>query len=87
MTEVEEKVEIKSKVKPTVGRVVHLWGPGQTVLSVSDTPQAALIVAVRDSGRVNLVAFGATGVPLGRLNIPYSDVPKAGHWTWPAKEK
>lgn len=87
MSEATATAPEKSKVRPTIGRVVHVWGPGEHVLSVAEKPYAAIICDVRGDGRVNLVSFNQSGVPVSRLNVPYSETPKAGHWTWPTKEK
>ena len=87
MEAVADKPTEKPRVKPTIGRIVHVWGPGPLPLSTAEVPYAGLIVGLRENGRVNIAAFNASGVPTARLNLPYSETPKAGHWTWPAKEK
>ncbi len=66
--------------KPTVGRIVHLYG------SNPELPIAAIVTALHGpGGTVNLTCFPANG---GRYacTAPFSETPKAGHWSWPPRE-
>lgn len=68
--------------KPTVGRIVHFHD--------DETPHAALVAAVNDDGTCTLAVFGC-GVAFGgqvvvrREHVPFSELPRRDHWTWPPR--
>jgi hypothetical protein len=79
---------------PSVGRIVHYHD------STAVAPQAAIIIGVHSpddvarrwptmaadiSGLVCLHVFPADRAPHGLDPIPYSEMPKPGHWSWPPR--
>lgn len=79
--------------KPSVGRIVHYHTPGHGSYQVSPPLRPAIITAVNDDGTVALHVFFGDGErhegihDAGRLTVPYSEEPKAGHWSWPPRSQ
>lgn len=79
------------KIAPTVGRIVHYYSKptGRRL----DEPRAAMITrVVGDDGRVLLhvypVHLGGDDAPhlAGPTDeVPYSEQPSAGCWSWPPR--
>ncbi|AXH67003.1 hypothetical protein SEA_THYATIRA_3 [Mycobacterium phage Thyatira] len=73
---------------PTVGRVVHYRRPGRP----DDPPQAAIITAVgpdTEDGSMPAVALAvldsANACVRFMSDVPFTYVPKPGHWSWPPR--
>ena len=69
---------------PTVGRIVHYYtGNAREALA---GPFAALVVE-ENGARPSLHVFAKTGTGSDYCvnGTPYSEEPKAFHWTWPPK--
>lgn len=66
---------------PSIGRIVHY-----TTSDVQGTPTtlAAIITAIHADGMVALFIFYLTR-PSDLKHVPFSDVPKHGHWNWPPR--
>lgn len=83
-------------MKPTVGRIVHYHSFGTPNGEYKPLPRAAVITEV-DVDRnlpeddaihtpdVGLCVLNPTG-QFFTLHVPYSEVPKSGHWNWPPRE-
>ena len=67
-------------MKPSIGRIVHYQPTGNEPETV-----AAIITAVRDSGAVNLAAFLPSAEYFKVVDVPYSETPKSGCWSWPPR--
>jgi len=84
--------------KPTIGRIVHFWAmrakpvTGEMYLH----PEAAIITDVDEKFEsVDLTVFPPScpynqyqqknGSAVTLAQIAYSDVPRAGFWSWPAR--
>lgn len=69
-------------MKPTIGRIVHYQCEKEGIT-------AAIITAVEDEaglpGQVALELFGNESIEKNINFIPFSEVPKNGHWNWPPK--
>lgn len=63
---------------PTLGRIVHFTG-------AEGGPMAALIVRVNDNDSVNLEVYGPFGLNVHRQDVPFSDSPTPGCWSWPPR--
>jgi len=83
---------------PTVGRVVHfhpwLGEPNTSNLNEYNLtgckdpgPYAALVVAVGGEEGTVLTVFPPSGpmIEVRLRNVPFSEEPKGGHWTWPPR--
>lgn len=67
---------------PTVGRIVHYYSGD--IHSEPRGPYAALVV--NDTGSIGLQIFPRNGeTPWYQDRVPYSEEPKAFHWTWPPR--
>jgi hypothetical protein len=79
------------KQKPTVGRAVHYYPDDESV--AEENPTHATITSTRGgvSGHgVSLTLMPAPGAFNGRQlvqceDVPESDAPAVGHWTWPPR--
>lgn len=73
-------------MKPTVGRIVHYR------MRDTDLPLAALVVGTFLDGSASLAVFTGRSTFKGRAEslfqraVPFSETPKAGHWSWPPRE-
>lgn len=69
-------------MKPMIVRNVH-YVPSHG----SKEHCAAIICAVLGGDVVNLVTFGATGIPCPQLNVPQDPRGLLGHsWHWPERD-
>jgi hypothetical protein len=71
--------------KPSVGRIVHFYQQ-----NTDENPIPALVIGVYDdSGKVDLTVFGrsrfAEPTTMPGIDVPYSEAPKKGHWSWPPR--
>lgn len=77
-------------MQPTVGRIVHYMNLGDKDGKYPPETQAALItkvvVPVPGDGHpvVSLAIFYPTGL-FFRDNVPFSEEPARGHWSWPPR--
>jgi hypothetical protein len=71
-------------MKPTVGRIVHYTNLGDADGKYPPETQAAIITGLNDDGTVALKIFYRTGI-FDMPSVPYSEISKRGHWTWPPK--
>jgi hypothetical protein len=76
--------------KPTVGRIVHYQSHGSPNGQHKSRPRAAVVTEVPEHwedivGRpVSLCVLNPTGQYFDQ-NVPFSEEPKAGHWSWPPR--
>jgi hypothetical protein len=78
--------------KPSIGRIVHYHSYGTPQGEYEGLPRAAVITEVDEdygpssllSRRVGLAVLNPTGMFFNQ-NVPYSEDPKPGHWTWPPR--
>ena len=71
--------------KPSVGRIVHYQSYGSPGGEFKPQPRAAIITEVYDDRTaVGLAVLNPTGMYFNQ-NIEFSEEPKPGHWSWPAK--
>jgi hypothetical protein len=75
--------------RPSLGRIVHFYHAGcERSFVAIVTGTAAEGCRVTSPMHVNLrIDWDDTsyGEWSGNRNIPYSDVPKGGHWHWPPR--
>ena len=71
-----------SATPPTVGRMVHYHSYGTPNGEYHPEPRAAVVTQVGVDGNVGLAVLNPTGM-FFNPDVPYSTVPKPGHWTWP----
>ncbi len=85
------QIDVSRKVKmvviPTVNRSVHYQAHGSPNGQHKSVPRAAIVTAIPedqpDGGLiVSLCVLNPTGQYFNE-RVPYSDEPKAGHWSWP----
>lgn len=82
--------DVKKKQVPSVGRIVHYYGP---VLAGSigsyappDGPCAAIVTAVRGDDTVDLVVFvPGDSTMLALTRKQESQEPEANRWMWPPR--
>jgi hypothetical protein len=67
-------------IKPTVGRDVHF----QSYNENGECHYAAKVTQVNEDGTLELATFGPNSLYF-QHKVPYSEVPKAGHWNWPPR--
>lgn len=69
--------------KPIVGNIVHF------AERIDCSPVAAIVTGIEDSScesNVILRTFPvASGVGATLSHVPFSEVPRPGHWSWPAR--
>lgn len=79
---------------PTIGRIVHYHSYGTPGGEYLPEPRAAIITVVCEDTpdladpevlHVGLAVLNPTGMFFNQL-VPYSETPKAGHWTWPPRD-
>lgn len=75
----------------TVGRSVHYQAYGTPGGEHPSVPRAAMITATKNEEpklsseqHVCLTVFNPTGF-FFNSDVPYSEEPKPGHWSWPKK--
>ena len=79
--------------QPSIGRIVHYHSYGSPGGEFKPEPRAAVITEVGHNGiSYNFEATGEGGLavlnPTGMFfnrNVPYSEIPKPGHWSWPPR--
>lgn len=82
--------------RPTIGRIVHYWTmrAKPVTCEMYVHPEAAIITDVYpESDSADLTVFPPPYSPdqqqhgsiLAASEVPYSDVPRAGYWSWPAR--
>lgn len=73
-------------MKPSIGRTVHYQRYGTPGGEYKSEPSAAIITEVvnEDTGIVHMTVLNPTGLHFNR-DVPYSEVPKPGHWNWPPR--
>ena len=84
-------------MKPTIGRIVHFhaWRGGPPDGDPALDTYAGIIVAIRSylnaatgemmpSTDVDLCTLGPNSVYHNHA-VPFSETPKAGHWSWPPR--
>ena len=71
--------------KPSVGRIVHYQSYGSPGGEFKPQPRAAIITEVlnEETMECQLFVMNPNGVYFNPT--PYSEEPKPGHWSWPAK--
>lgn len=71
-------------MKPTVCRAVHFYHEAPDFYS---KPIAATVTAVSESDdmTVSLAVFMPGTTMEWRRDIPFSETPRPGHWTWPPR--
>lgn len=73
--------------KPSVGRIVHYYDG----LTAKEPPNAAIVCAINDNGTVDLYVLpphiwkDEHDRAHYEENVPYSETPKIGCWTWPPR--
>lgn len=70
--------------KPTVGRTVHYQAYGTPGGEYPSVPRAAIVTQVLDGDKVGLAIMNPTGM-FFNPEIPYSETPKPGFWSWPPR--
>lgn len=74
-------------MEPTISRWVHFHP--QTTDTHKGKPRpgpvAALVVNVLPSGNVDLQAFYRDGTIGFRQDVPHSETPAPGRWSWPPR--
>lgn len=74
---------IPSLQPPSIGRVVHYQSLGTPNGEHPSAAYAAIVTAV-DGERVSLFVMYPNGTS-NKSAVPYSDEPRAGHWSWPPR--
>jgi len=70
---------------PTIGRAVHYQSYGSPGGEHKSEPRAATITSIHADGTtVSLFVMTPTGT-FHNATTPYSETPKAGHWSWPPR--
>lgn len=86
-------------MKPTVGRIVHFYlDLSERYVGIDPLPLPAIIIRAKEAQviqdkkvkrlpvmEVDLQVFGLDE-RAGFENIPYSEQPLKGHWTWPPRD-
>jgi hypothetical protein len=81
--------------KPSVGRIVHYQAYGTPGGEYPSAPRAAIVTEVgptpgndrpenAGANLVGLCVLNPTGQFFNR-DVPYSETPKPGHWSWPPR--
>lgn len=81
-----------SQPQPTVGRIVHYQAHGSPNGQHKSLPRAAIVTETAaenpelytDPMTIGLCVLNPTGQYFNR-ETPYSETPKAGHWSWPPR--
>lgn len=68
--------------KPSIGRIVHYHSYGTPSGEYQPEPRAAIITAI--TPHVSLAVLNPTGMFFNE-NVPFSEEPKPGHWSWPPR--
>lgn len=81
-----EKVPVQ---KPSVGRMVHFVPPMECTADTTLPHYAAIIAQVNPAKKgkpetVELATFGPNSLYF-QHEIPFSEVYKPGHWSWPPR--
>lgn len=72
-------------MKPTIGRIVHYHVDPQDDSNLE--AQAAIITAVPRGGTdVDLTVFPPRTDFVTLADVPYSEQPRGGHWSWPPRQ-
>lgn len=66
--------------EPTIGRIVHYQKYGTPGGEHKSEPSPAVITQVLENNECMLFVMNPNGVYFNRT--PYSEEPKAGHWSW-----
>lgn len=76
---------------PAIGRVVHYRSYGTPGGEYLPEPRAAIITELAPEGTesaaqgvVGLAILNPTGM-FFNTSVPFSETPKAGHWSWPPR--
>jgi hypothetical protein len=69
---------------PTIGRVVHYQSYGTPGGEFQSLQHPAIVTEVHSDGVVGLFVINPTGQYFTR-EVPFSETPKPGHWSWPPK--
>jgi hypothetical protein len=73
---------------PSIGRIVHYQAYGTPGGEYPSAPRAAVVTEVNDTPNpgllVGLCVLNPTGQFFNR-NVPYSETPQPGHWSWPPR--
>ena len=82
--------------QPSIGRIVHYHSYGTPGGEFKPEPRAAVITAIGGVGfkrkdgqytpvpEVSLCVLNPTGMFFNQ-NVPYSETPKPGCWSWPPR--
>jgi len=66
---------------PSVGRIVHYHSAESDNLA----PWAAIVAGVGEGGNITVHAFPPHTDSMRIKEVPFSDEPKAGCWSWPPR--
>lgn len=73
-------------MKPTVGRIVHLYMTGAT-WTLGEGPHAAIVTAVTGDTVTLWAFFPAPGTPREITGVhPEGTAGASNYWTWPPRE-
>ena len=72
-------------MKPTIGHIVHYYSADDAQGACPGKTKAAVVTAVGSETIVDLHVMPAREIPYTRVDVPFSDDPKPGHWTWPPR--
>lgn len=68
-------------MEPEIGRIVHYQSYGTPNGEFEPKPRPAIITEVHDDNKVSATVFQPQGMYFNEL--PFSEEPKPGHWSWP----
>lgn len=63
--------------KPTVARMVYYYSYNEK----GECAYASIVTQINEDETVELVTFGPNSIYF-QHNVPYSEEPKASHWSW-----
>lgn len=69
---------------PSTGRTVHYQSYGTPNGEYTPEARAAIITAVGPNNTVSLAVLNPTGMFFSQ-DVPFSEKPKPGHWSWPPR--
>ena len=72
------------ELQPSIGRIVHYHSYGTPGGEYLPEPRAAIITEVGIAGQVGLAVLNPTGM-FFNTSVQFSNDPKPGHWSWPAR--